>query len=187
MSLVSKIESILFVSGEPITAKKLATALGKKKKEVESALDELEKRHNNNSSGINLMRAGDSFQLVSSSANHDVVSNFIKSDLSASLTEPAIETLSIIAYRGPVSKPELEQIRGVNCSLILRNLLLRGLVSEEKDKNLGLSRYQVSIDFVRHLGLNNVKELPNYEKLHKHQSLTEVLESMDEKKEQKEN
>jgi len=88
-----------------------------------------------------------------------------------------LETLTIIAYRGPVTRPEMEQIRGVNCSQILRNLLIKGLVEmEEKNKE---PYYSISVDFLKYLGVSNIQELPDYDKLHQHESLEEFLEKQE--------
>jgi len=84
-----------------------------------------------------------------------------------------LETLTIIAYRGPISKPIIEQIRGVNCSLILRNLLIRDLITgEERDNDVF---YSVTPAFLQYLGLNSVKNLPDYEKLHSVENLEQFL------------
>lgn len=81
------------------------------------------------------------------------------------LSRPALETLSVIAYRGPVTKPEIEQIRGVNCSVSLRNLLIAGLIEEGDASTSGDRMYAVSIDFLRHLGVDGLTHLPEYERL----------------------
>ena len=77
------------------------------------------------------------------------------------LSRPSLEALTILAYRGPLTRPELEQIRGVHSSLILRNLLLRGLIEEKEDARLGQPLYSVTLDFLRHIGLASVEELPS--------------------------
>jgi len=79
-----------------------------------------------------------------------------------------------------VSKLELERIRGVNCSLIVRNLLLRGLIEENFDKHKNENYYQVTLDFVRFLGMNNIQALPDYERLHRPEAL-EILLAEEEK------
>ena len=84
-----------------------------------------------------------------------------------------METLSIIAYRGPIKRDELEQIRGVNCSIILRHLLIKGLIVEEnKDKEI----YNVSLDFIRHLGVKDLNELPDYERLNQGIPLSSLID-----------
>ena len=86
--------------------------------------------------------------------------------MSGELTPPSVETLTIIAYRVPITKPAIEQIRGVNCSLILRNLLIRGLIEEHEDKQRLQNTYTISFEFLRHLGVDRVEDLPQYIELH---------------------
>jgi segregation and condensation protein B len=181
MSLISKIESLLFVSHQPLSLAQLKKLTDNKKGEIEDALSQLkEKYESQKESGIMFMISGDKYQLVPHPENSKLVKAFLKSDITGELTDPALETLTIIAYRGPITKPELEQIRGVNCGLILRNLLIRGLIERDQDKKLDLPRYQVTHDFIKFLGLSQVSDLPDYEKLSKHETLDEVLQSTEE-------
>ncbi len=176
--LEAKIEAILFIVAKPLTIKKLADFLEVKPKEVAAAIEELSRRLNGASSGLRLARSGDEVQLMTSPECAGLVRNFVKDEISGELTRPQLETLTVIAYRQPVTKPELEQIRGVNCSLIIRNLLMRGLIEEEEAKEkLGLV-YRVSHEFLRFLGLSEVRELPDYEKLHLDQHLISALEQL---------
>ena len=103
-----------------------------------------------------------------------VAQEFVKEEMTGELTKPSLETLTVIAYRGPVSKPELELIRGVNCSLILRNLLIRGLIEEISDKQRG-RRYQITMDFLKFLGVSSPSELPKYQELNAAEMLQQLL------------
>lgn len=180
MSLVAKIESLLFVSAEPLSVRSLAKFLDAKKNEVESALDELQNKYRAaEDSGMIIVKGGESYQMVTRPQNAALVADFLKSDLSGELTEPSLETLTIIAYRGPITKAELEQIRGVNCSLILRNLQMRGLITREENKG-GLAYYEATPEFIKYLGVGSVQDLPDYAKLHQHATLNEVLQSVNE-------
>mgnify|MGYP003990065951 FL=1 len=127
-----------------------------------------------------LVQSGEKYQLVSHPDNAKLVELFLKSDITGELTEPALETLTIVAYRGPITKPELEQIRGVNCSLILRNLLIRGLIERLEASKTQMPKYQATNEFVKFLGLSSVKDLEDYEKLSSHETLDEVLRSTEE-------
>ncbi len=84
----------------------------------------------------------------------------------------------MIAYRGPVTKPEIEQVRGVNCGIILRNLLIRGLVEEQEDPTRLQPVYTVSMDFLKELGLHNAGELPRFEDFHNNPSIQELFEEL---------
>lgn len=181
MSLISKIESLLFVSNQPLSLTQLKKLCDAKKDEVQSALSELKKKYaDQDGCGIVFIASADKYQLASHPDNAKLVKDFLKSDVTGELTEPALETLTIIAYRGPITKPELEQIRGVNCSLILRNLLIRGLIERIEDKKVDMPRYQATHEFIRFLGVSQISELPDYEKLSKHETLDEVLRSTEE-------
>jgi len=136
-------------------------------------MDELQAKYNTPKSGIIILQNNDEYQMTSSPDNREVAENFLKSEVSGELTRPQLETLTVISYCGPITKPELEQIRGVNCSLILRNLMLRGLVKEVNTAGL-LSAYQVTMNYLRHLGLTCIDELPNYDQLKNHPYLEEV-------------
>ena len=113
--------------------------------------------------------------MVSSADNAKLVQKYLEDETSGELSQASLEALTIIAYRGPISKTELERIRGVNCSLILRNLLLRGLI-EEKNSASGEDKiYSVSLDFIRFLGIENIKQVPDYERLNKDQTISDFL------------
>ena len=184
MSLRSKIESLLFVSSQPISITQLKKLTDAKKGEVEVALCELKAIYEEKKdSGIILAVSGDKCQMVSHPDNAKLVKSFLKSDVTGELTDPGLETLTIVAYRGPITKPELEQIRGVNCGLILRNLLIRGLIERLDAKKESLPKYQVTHDFLKFLGVSSVSKLPDYEKLAKHETLDEVLRSTEEEEE----
>ncbi len=182
MSLSAKIESLLFVSPEPVALPRLVKATGAKKAEIEAAIKTLSDKYRQaKDGGISLVGNGGNYQLVTAAANAGLVADWLKSDLSGELTEPSLETLTIIAYRGPMTKPEIELIRGVNCSLILRNLLMRGLV-EKEESGKHLPQYSVTVEFLRFLGVSRVSDLPDYDKLAGNETLAEVLNSSNEEK-----
>ena len=174
MSNKSKIESILFVASKPLSTKKIAAVLKISDKEALELLKEIQLKYNSEDSGVTVLQNGDEWQMTASAENKEVSENFLKSEVSGELTRPQLETLTVVSYCGPITKPELEQIRGVNCSLILRNLMLRGLVKENEDGANLLPVYEVTMDYLRHLGLNSLEELPNYSELHKHPYITNL-------------
>ena len=165
MSLKSKLESLLFVAVKPLSAKDLATWLELKSPDVEKALEELAAGYRESESGLAIIKNNSQYQLTSAPDNASLVQEFLKDETSGELSQPSLEALTIIAYRGPIAKSALEEIRGVNCSLIIRNLLLRGLIEEKFSKNKNENVYSVTHDFVRFLGMGSVEELPDYEKL----------------------
>ena len=175
MNLISQIESILFVAPKPLTVKQIAKATQKNVPEVEEALETLKMKYNHEDQGIHLLHEEDQFQMSTNPENIRVVDLFIKDDVSGELTKAQLETLTVIAYRSSVTKPELEQVRGVNCTLILRNLLMRGLIEEREDEKKFLPVYTLSMEALRHLGINSVQDLPDYAELHTHDFVEQVL------------
>lgn len=175
MSLKSQIESLLFISARAMSAKQLAGYTGKNVKEAQAAADELMETYKNEKRGVQIIRNRVDYQMVSSPENARPVQEFIKDETTGELTRPSLETLTIIAYRGPISKIDLDRIRGLNCALILRNLLIRGLIEAKADKNKNETYYSASFDFIRFLGINDIRELPDYERLHQDDSLDRIL------------
>ena len=112
--------------------------------------------------------------MATNAENTDVVEGFIRDEIAGELTRAQLETLTVIAYRGPITRPELEQIRGVNCAIIVRNLLMRGLLDERDAVQKLLPVYTVSVEALRHLGVDSVRELPQYELLSQHEYLDQI-------------
>ncbi len=177
MSIISQIESILFVASKPLALKKIAKVLNVDEIIVKENLEAVKLKFNHAESGITLLQNDDEWQMVSNPDNREMAENFMKAEVSGELTRPQLETLTVVSYCGPITKPELEQVRGVNCSLILRNLMVRGLVRESEDPTALLPTYEVTMDYLRHLGLNSLSELPDYDKLHNHEYVTRILEA----------
>ncbi len=174
--LTAKIESILFVAARPLSLKKLAEVCGASKEEVSAAVQEIIAAYNTEARGVRILHNGDDIQMATAPEASKMVQDFLKDETTGELTKPSLETLTIIAYRGPITKPELEQIRGVNCSLILRNLMMRGLVEAQGEPGKPDTRYRVTMDFLRFLGVSSVEELPDFEKLRTHENIVRVLE-----------
>jgi segregation and condensation protein B len=177
--LKTKIESILFVSNKPTSAKQLTRFLMREGEtvetgEVEKIIAELKEKHNGADSGLRVIQAGEEIQMVTAPESSEIIKKFLKEDMTGELTPASLETLTVIAYRGPISKPALEQIRGVNCGIIIRNLLIRGLIDFVETN--GQSFFQVTVDFLKYLGLNAVAELPDYDRLHQAENLEQFLE-----------
>lgn len=177
MIILSKLETILFVASKPLGVKKIAKVLNIALPDAHAALEQLRARYNTPESGIIILQNNDEWQMVSNPDNREAAENFLKAEVSGELTRPQLETLTVVSYCGPITKPELEQLRGVNCSLILRNLMIRGLVKEVEDATNLLPTYEVTMDYLRHLGLNNLRELPDYDKLHQHENIVQTLQA----------
>ena len=172
--LIGKLESVLFAAGKPLSLKKLAELTEVTVGDVEQALGELQQRYKTSGHGLEVIVHQGEAVLATHPDHSELVRQFLKKEELGELTRPQLETLSVVAYRGPVSKAELEQIRGVNCSLILRNLQIRGLV-QAVDEDAPLPQYQVTVDFLRFLGLTSARELPHFESLSTHANLEQIL------------
>jgi segregation and condensation protein B len=178
-SLSAKLEAVLFAGARPFSVRRLAELCDAPSKDVETALEELERRLEDSS--IMLQKSGAEVQLVTRPEYADIVKQVVRDEVSGELSRPSLETLTILAYRGPLTRPELEQIRGVHSSVILRNLLLRGLIEEKEDARVGQATYAVTFDLIRHLGLKSVEELPDYEALRGHENVVDVLKDLEQK------
>lgn len=163
-TLTSKIHSLLFVSSKPLSVKQLAKFTSASEAEVATALQELSEYAKD--SGVVLLDTGSHYQLASAGGNSATVTDFLNSDLREQLTDATTEVLAIIAYRQPISKAEIESIRGVNSQYSIRALLMRGLI--EKIANPGDARssmYQITTEFLQQLGVASIKDLPSFEEL----------------------
>ncbi len=180
MTLNSQLETILFVASKPLSLKKIVKVLQAEEAVVQESLSELCLKYNNQESGIVIIQNNDEWQMVANPDNRESAENFLKAEVSGELTRPQLETLTVISYCGPITRPEMEQIRGVNCSLIIRNLMIRGLVKEADDPSGLLPKYEVTMDYLRHLGINSLNELPEYDKLHSHEHISIALSQSNE-------
>lgn len=164
--LKSIILSILFVASKPVSLKELAEILDVEASEIKEAVAALVS--DNQNSGIIILAHNNKLQLSSSPDNSSFVKKFLSLELREKLTDAALETLAIILYKQPVSKAEIENIRGVNSQYIIRQLLIRGLVEKiasASDKRMQL--YKTTLEFMQHLGIKNMSDLPDFETLTK--------------------
>ncbi len=168
MNLVSSVESVLFVAGKPLLPQKIALSLQTNVDEVLAVLKTLQTKYNTPESGIKIIELSGAWQMVSDPNNSAAAEQFIKTELSEELTRAQLETLTVISYLGPITRAKLEQIRGVNSSVIIRNLLLRGLIQENPSTLEMLPEYQVTMEYIMHLGLTKIQDLPSYEEFRNH-------------------
>lgn len=163
-SLQSKLEALLFISGEAVAETRLAELLGVKKDELNLVIEQLKERYAADaSSGLMLIEHNGRIEMATKKDLTMLVESFTKSTLQDALSKAALEVLSIIAYRSPIARSEIEAIRGVNCSYTLRALLIRGLI--ERQGNPEDARgyvYRPSFQFLEHLGLSRIEDLPDY-------------------------
>ena len=159
------IESLLFIHGEPIGVKKLAKLTNAGEAEVKSALETL--RENFRDRGIVLLEKDGEWQLGTHPAHAEYVEALMKGEFAEDLSKAAIETAAIIAYKGPLTKAEIEYLRRVHSSFTLRNLLMRGLVERiENPKDARSYLYRITFDFLKHMGVVRVEDLPRWGEFH---------------------
>ncbi len=163
-NLTAALESLLFIHGEPMDLKTIAGILEVKKEELEEAVNAFESQlKTDNSRGLTLNRIDEQIQLVTKPDFHKLGEKIIKEEIKENLTPAALEVLSIIAYNGPMARSMVDYSRGVNSSYVLRNLLVRGLVERYPDPERSyVFLYNVSFEFLKHLGLGKQEELPEY-------------------------
>lgn len=169
------IETLLFLAGKPLRVKKIAELLGCDQRTARATVDAFRTTWNARGGGTTVAMVDDEVQLVTHPDLREVAEALAKEEVRGELTRPQLEALTVIAYRSPITKAELEHIRGVHCGLILRNLLLRGLVAERRDSARHEDVYEPTMDFLRHLGVSDVRELPDFDRLHSDSVITEYL------------
>ncbi len=163
--IVAAIEAILFAYGEPMGIKKIAKLLKTEEEEIRKGLDELAKNLEQESRGLKLIFKGNEVQLATKPEFISFLENFIKEEFKENLTPASLETLSLIAYFGSISRIQIDYYRGVNSTFILRSLLLRGLIDRHPDpQKSNVYLYETSFDLLKYLGIAKVEELPEYEK-----------------------
>lgn len=172
--LEKKLEAVLFYLAEPVKMSFLAKTLEVKEKELHEAILKLDESLN--SRGVRLVTHNGEISLTTNPDFGPLIDKIIKEERERDLGRAGIETLTIIAYRGPVSKKEIEYIRGVNSQYALRNLLLRGLIERNTSPNdERMVVYNVTSDTIRFLGLQNVSELPEYMEMRQQLDVAERL------------
>ncbi|MDO9547038.1 MAG: SMC-Scp complex subunit ScpB [Pelolinea sp.] len=163
-TLKAMIEALLFVAVIPISINQLSAALDESVRKIEIALEELGE-HYKKTSGLRLQWKGNKVQLVSSPELAQLIEDFLGIETTTTLSQASLETMAIIAYKQPISRPMLEEVRGVNSDGVVRNLLSKGLI-EEVGRADGIGRailYGTTTDFLNHFGLSSISELPPFE------------------------
>lgn len=157
---VQLIESLLFIAGEPVTVGQIAHVLGMPPDAVETALEQL--TADCRARGVRVQRQGDAVQLVSAPEAAAAIERFLGVQAQPRLSAAALETLAIIAYRQPITRAQVDAIRGVDSSGVIRALLARDLIAEAgRRESVGRPiLYATTDEFLRQFGLTNLAELP---------------------------
>jgi len=173
-ALNKHIEAIIFSSDKPVRLKDIVEALNKAdgrhkvdKKKVEKAIDQIEEKYNDPEYAFAMLRISDGFQFLTKTEYHKTVSSYLNVKSKRRLSKAAMESLAVIAYKQPVTKSQIEQIRGVNCDYTVQRLLEKELV-EIAGRSPGPGRpllYATSKMFMDHFALSSIKDLPQLKEI----------------------
>jgi segregation and condensation protein B len=163
---IAALEALLFIHGEPLTFKKIQSVLGiETREELDALVANLAERLAHDERGLQLISDREKIQLATKPAFNSILEAFVKEEISEELSPASVEALSIIAYLGPISRAKLEYLRGVNSSVILRSLMIRGLIERFPDpKHPSIFLYRPTFDLMKHLGVQEKEALPEFEK-----------------------
>lgn len=160
------IEGLLFVSGEDgLTLDQIANITEKNSDEIKNTIKELYKDYENTNRGIQIEYLGNHFKLTTKAEHKDYYKKLIEEEENSTLSQSALETLAIIAYNGPITRIDIDNIRGVNSSYVIRKLLLKSLIEDVgySDSPGKPKLYNVTHKFLDYFGLGSIEELPKIE------------------------
>lgn len=163
--LVAIVEALIFVSDEPLTVKTMAEVLEEDRETVHAAVEELASEHESREGGLVLREIAGGWEFATRAEFHEEIRKFLKTRPSAKLSLAALETLAVIAYRQPVTVPEILEIRGVQSASAIKTLLdKRLIVAKGRKETVGRPmQYGTSKDFLLQFGLKDLSELPSIE------------------------
>lgn len=163
--LITILEALIFVADEPISAKELANVLEEDAEFVQSAIEELAQEYEERKSGLMLRQIAGGWQIATRTEYHEEIRKFLKTRPSAKLSLAALETLAVIAYKQPVTVPEILEIRGVQSASAIKTLLDKKLIiAKGRKETVGKPMlYGTSKDFLIQFGLKDLNELPSIE------------------------
>jgi len=163
--LRAALEAILFVSNEPVSLDSLAETLGEKHEEILKELDEIKQTLDATIGGFTLEQTAGGWRLATRPEHESVLKKYFARKGESRLSIAALETLAIVAYRQPITAPEISDIRGVNSTAVIRTLLERHLIRVAGRKNVvgAPFLYRTTREFLIHFGLNDIRDLPRLE------------------------
>lgn len=162
---IAELEALLFYYGEEVSISKISKVLGIPEGKSRDILKTLKESLDSDSSrGLTILEKEGRYQLATKPEAAEMVRKIASEELKESLTPAALEALAIIAYLGPVPRSVVDYIRGVNSSFILRSLLVKGLAERRVGEKRSAYLYDISFDFLKHIGVDKKENLPEYEK-----------------------
>jgi segregation and condensation protein B len=160
-ALQPALEAILLVADEPVPENLLAQVLEAAQQEVAAALHDLAASYAQEGRGFDLRKVAGGWRYYTRTEYAPVVEKFVRDGQEVRLTQAALETLAVVAYRQPVSRAQVSAVRGVNCDGVVRTLTLRGLVEEAgTDQETGATLFRTTGYFLERLGLASLDQLP---------------------------
>jgi segregation and condensation protein B len=179
-TLDAQIESILFFKASPMSFKDLSNILGVSISDIETAIETLDKKLVDR--GISLVMKDNSVTMGTDPEMSEVIDTMRKEDLEKDLGKSGMETLTIILYRSPITRTQIDYIRGVNSTFTLRTLLIRGLVERVINPEDQRSyQYRPTLELLKHLGIQKQADMPEYESIQKE---IDIFEGVEEKREE---
>ena len=167
--LPPNLEALLYLSGEELSYTELAQTLGVTRDVVVQVPADLQADYETRSAGVRLVCGDNAVAIVPADSTAALVSDYTKSRVSGNLSKVELETLTYIAYRGPITQPQIDEVRGVNSSRALRQLLVRGLVEpldQRGEAGFIGTKYTLTTQALVYLGVSTVAELPEYQRWH---------------------
>ncbi len=163
--LIAVVEALIFVADEPISSRSLADVLGEDRESIEAAIEALKDEYETRESGLQIREIAGGWQLSTKTELHEYIRQFLKTRPSAKLSLASLETLAVIAYKQPVTVPEILEIRGVQSASAIKTLLEKRLIVTKGHKEtVGRPMlYGTSKDFLIQFGLRDLSELPSIE------------------------
>jgi segregation and condensation protein B len=163
--LVALAEALIFVADEPISTKLIAEVLEEDRESIQAAVEELRSEYESRESGLQVREIAGGWQISTRTELHEEIRRFLKTRPSAKLSIPSLETLAVIAYKQPVTVPEILEIRGVQSASAIKTLLdKRLIVAKGRKEAVGRPMmYGTSKDFLIQFGLKDLSELPSIE------------------------
>ena len=164
--IAKKLEAILFVSGEPIGLDRLSKILKQEKDKIKTGLEELGGELEGR--GLRLIEKDDSFMLGTPPELGDLVQDYMKDELGEDLSRATLETLAVIVYKGPITRAQIDYIRGVNSNFTVRNLMIRRIIERKADPKDSRSwLYSPSFEFLKFAGIEKLDKLAGYNEFKK--------------------
>ncbi|MEX2055003.1 MAG: SMC-Scp complex subunit ScpB [Candidatus Andersenbacteria bacterium] len=172
-TLLPKLEALLFLAGEAVSFTELARLLNADSAMIKTQINELKQMLA--AHGLTIVTTDTHAQLTTSPTVSDFVTQYITGE-SQDISAAAAETLALVAYRGPISRYDIDAIRGVDSRRMIRQLALRGLIRATTGES-GVPRYVIAPEFLEHLGLTDRSELPRFAELSTHEKITALLKT----------